>query len=140
MIDGPTQIADLDLTEANREFVRSFAEEVLVNKQLDRLARCVNDADGFVEHHPHRPDGLGPLSSALSERTATGDCSMGYERVHRVLAEGNFVLCAREGSFEGADTAFYDLFRVASNHIVEHWGSIEAIPPRSERKNDDGKF
>ena len=61
-------------------------------------------------------------------------------RLHRVLAEGNFVLSVSEGSLGGVHTSFYDLFRVAGGKIVEHWDTIEAVPPRSEWKNDNGKF
>jgi predicted SnoaL-like aldol condensation-catalyzing enzyme len=45
-----------------------------------------------------------------------------------------------EGSFAGAATSFYDLFRVENGKIAEHWDTIEAIPDRSAWKNDNGKF
>jgi predicted SnoaL-like aldol condensation-catalyzing enzyme len=63
-----------------------------------------------------------------------------YQRVHRVLAEGNFVLSVSEGAFGGVHSAFYDLFRVADEKLVEHWDTTEKIAPRSEWKNDNGKF
>lgn len=63
-----------------------------------------------------------------------------YHRIHRVLAEGNFVLCVSEGSYGGAHTAFYDLFRLAKSNLVEHWDTTEKVAPRSEWKNDNGKF
>jgi hypothetical protein len=49
---------------------------------------------------------------------------------------GNFVLVVSEGSFVGEATSFYDVFRV----IAEHWHTIEAIAPRAEWKNENGKF
>jgi predicted SnoaL-like aldol condensation-catalyzing enzyme len=63
-----------------------------------------------------------------------------YDRIHHVLGEGNFVLAISEGSFAGNPTSFYDLFRVEDGRIAEHWDTIEAIPPRSEWKNANGKF
>jgi len=45
-----------------------------------------------------------------------------------------------EGFRIGVHSAFYDLFRVSKSRLVEHWNTIEAIPPRSEWKNDNGKF
>jgi predicted SnoaL-like aldol condensation-catalyzing enzyme len=60
--------------------------------------------------------------------------------MHRILAEGNFVLTVSEGSVNGIHSSFFDLFRVAHGKIVEHWDTAEAIPPRSEWKNDNGKF
>ena len=63
-----------------------------------------------------------------------------YETIHRVLAEGNFVLTVAEGRVNGEHSAFYDLFRIDNGKVVEHWDTTEAIPPRSEWKNDNGKF
>lgn len=63
-----------------------------------------------------------------------------YHRVHRVLAEGNFVLCVSQGNYDSIPSAFYDLFRLDSFKIVEHWDTNEKITPRSEWKNDNGKF
>ncbi len=50
-----------------------------------------------------------------------------------------FFLCVSEGSRDQTHSAFYDLFHVSQGKIVEHWDTIEAIPPRSEWKNDNGK-
>ncbi len=71
--------------------------------------------------------------------TAKG-ITMKYDRIHKVLGEGNFVLVVSEGSFAGAATSFYDLLRVENGKIAEHWDTIEAIPDRSAWKNDNGKF
>lgn len=65
---------------------------------------------------------------------------MRYTRVHRVLAEGNFVLTVSEGELGGTHSSFYDLFRVERGKIVEHWDTIESIAPRDQWKNDNGKF
>ena len=63
-----------------------------------------------------------------------------YNRMHRLLAERNFLLCISEGFRNGVHSSFYDLFRVADRKLVEHWENTEAIPPRTEWKNDNGKF
>jgi predicted SnoaL-like aldol condensation-catalyzing enzyme len=138
MIDGATDITDLDRTESNRELVRSFADEVLVDRSLDRLGHYVSD--DLIEHDPRRSDGFAVLRTALAETTSAGEPTIGYGRIHRVLAEGNFVLSAAEGTFDGVHSALYDLVRIADGQIVEHWDSIEAIPPRSEWNNVNGKF
>ena len=139
MIDGPTEVTDLDKTEVNRELVRSFVDEVIINGQLDRLEHYV-DAEGYTEHNPHMADGLLSLRSVLSEPASNGKRMIQYERMHRLLAEGNFVLTVSEGSHNGVHSSFYDLYRVAHGKIVEHWDTTEAIPPRTEWKNDNGKF
>jgi len=138
MVDGPTEAIDTELTEDNRVFVRSFVESVLVDGQLDRLTDFV-DEDTYAEHNPRLGDGVSILRSAL-EAEDKGRRQIDYQRVHRVLAEGNFVLCVSEGNFGGVHSAFYDLFRVARGKLVEHWDTTEKIAPRSDWKNDNGKF
>jgi len=138
MVDGPTEAVDQDQTETNRAVVRSFVETVLVGGQLDRLTDFV-DVDTYAEHNPGLVDGVSALRIAL-EASDEGRRRIDYQRLHRVLAEGNFVLSISEGDFGGIHSAFYDLFRVANGKLVEHWDTTEKIAPRSEWKNDNGKF
>jgi len=138
MVDGPTESEDLDRTESNRALVRSFIEAVLINGNLDRLGEFV-DESAFAEHNPGLADGVANLRSALEVRDESGR-RIDYHRIHRVLAEGNFVLCVSEGNYGGVHTAFYDLLRLANGKMVEHWDTTEKIAPRSEWKNDNGKF
>jgi predicted SnoaL-like aldol condensation-catalyzing enzyme len=138
MVDGPTEAVDLELTEYNRALVQSFVEIVLVDGHLDRLVEFI-DEETYAEHNPRLGDGVSNLRSALEVEDESGR-RIDYHRVHRNLAEGNFVLCVSEGSYGGCHTAFYDLFRLAKGKVVEHWDTSEKIAPRSEWKNDNGKF
>jgi predicted SnoaL-like aldol condensation-catalyzing enzyme len=138
MVDGPTEATNLDQTEPNREIVRSFVDEILVNRQLERLENFIDDGR-FTQHNPRIADGLTALRAAL--KTSSDEIvTIKYDRIHRLLAEGSFVLSVSEGFFGGTHSAFYDLFRVADGRLVEHWDTIEPISPRSEWKNDNGKF
>ena len=137
MLDGSTEITDLDKTNLNRDLARRFAEEVLVEGQTDLLDTYVGD--GLIQHNPDLADGIGAFRSAL-EATENGARHIQYHKVHRVLAEGNFVLCMCEGSKGGAHSSFHDLFRFRDGMIVEHWDTIEAIAPRQDWKNENGKF
>jgi predicted SnoaL-like aldol condensation-catalyzing enzyme len=38
MIDGPTEPRDLDKTYANKQLVRAFVDDVLVNGRMEKLA------------------------------------------------------------------------------------------------------
>lgn len=138
MLDGSTELTDLDVTEVNRSLGRAFVTQVLVGRQLDRFGRYIDD--DLIEHDPHRSDGAEQLRTALEAELPNGDPVLAYRTLHRVLAEGNFVLCASEGALDGVHSALYDLFRIADGKIVEHWDSIEPIPPRSDWQNDNGKF
>jgi predicted SnoaL-like aldol condensation-catalyzing enzyme len=138
MIDGTITVTYLDKTNANKTFVRAFVDDILVNGNMNKLAGYF-DGDNYLQHNPAVADGLSGLGKAL-EAMAKAGVSMKYDRVHKVLGEGNFVLVISEGQFAGKYVAFYDLFRVQAGKIAEHWDVIEAIPPRSEWKNTNGKF
>ncbi len=138
MTDGARELKDLDKTEANKKLVRNFVDDVLVNGKLDKLAAYF-DGDKYVQHNPQIGDGLSGLGKAL-EAWAKQGITMKYDKVHKVLGEGNFVLVASEGTLGGKHTAFYDLFRVEAGKIAEHWDTIEAIPEKKDWKNNNGKF
>ena len=138
MIDGPTASGEHELTETNRAFVRSFIDSVLINKNFNELEDFC-DTHSYVEHNAHIGGGLAGLRKVLEAQT-DGRRQINYQRIHRVLAEGDFVLCVSEGYRGETHTAFYDLCRVANTKIVEHWDTTEKIAPRSEWKNNNGKF
>lgn len=138
MVDGPTDATDLELTETNRAFVRAFVDSVLVKNELENLEDYFG-SETYAEHNSGLGDTVSGLRLAL-EATDDGRRTIDYKRVHRVLAEGNFVLCVSEGDDSGVHSAFYDLFRVAGGKLVEHWDTTEKIAPRTEWKNQNGKF
>lgn len=138
MIDGPTTATDLGNTTANKALIKAFIEEILVHGRMDKLSDYIQ-GENYLQHNPKIADGLLGLGAAI-EAMAKAGITMKYDRVHRVLGEGNFVLTVSEGSFAGKHVAFYDLFRVQNNKLVEHWDTIEEIPQRADWKNDNGKF
>lgn len=126
MIAGSTEVQDLKFTDTNRQFVKQFIDEVFVGNQLEKLNDFVN-FDVFVDHSP--------LAEIL-EKIKTLD----YKKNHRILAEGNFILTVNEGYNDGVNSSFYDLFRIEDGKIVEHWDTTEKVPPKSDWKNNNGKF
>ncbi len=137
--DGPTEVTDGAQTASNKALVQSFVETVLVGGDTSDLTAFINPMK-YHQHNPAVADGLDGLGAALKYFADNG-LVMEYSKLHRVLGEGNFVLTISEGKFGPGDhVAYYDLFRVEDGLIVEHWDTIETIPPRSEWKNDNGKF
>jgi predicted SnoaL-like aldol condensation-catalyzing enzyme len=138
MVDGTVEATTPELTERNREQVRSFVETVLIKGTLDNLSDFIDPAT-YTEHNPRLSDGLAALRAAL-EAEEDGLKCIDYHHVHRVLAEGSFALCVSEGKYRGVHSAFYDLFRLENGQVVEHWDTTEKIVPRKEWKNENGKF
>jgi len=126
MVNGSTEIQDLNLTEENRKLIKKFIEEVFISKKNDKLNTYLSSKD-YQERST-----LMNIKEKIS--------SMDYKKNHRLLAEGNFVLSVCEGENSGVHTSFYDLFRTHEGKVVEHWDTTEKVIPRSEWKNDNGKF
>ncbi len=125
MVGGSTEVRDLELTEANRNLIGRLIDEFISGKP-EKIEKYIH-RETFVEHSP---------TMDILEKAKT----MKYTINHRLLAEGNFVLAVNEGYNGEVHTSFYDLFRVEQGKIVEHWETTDAVPPRSEWKNDNGKF
>ncbi|MBT8119190.1 MAG: hypothetical protein KJN89_05680 [Gammaproteobacteria bacterium] len=138
MIDGSVEITDLALTEKNRNLIRKFTDEALLHKHLDKLTEYI-DQDRYTEHNPQLGNEVPSLRAHLAASETDGE-HISYDKCHLILAEGNFVLTACEGTANQAWTSFFDLYRLSNGRIVEHWDTREAIPPRNEWKNDNGKF
>lgn len=135
MLDGLTAIQDHARTEENRELIGSFIEEVMLKGDLGRLEHFIHGED-YIEHNPKMSDGFESLRAELTN----GADRRRYEKSHRLLAEGNFVLSVCEGHLDDDHVSFYDLFRIEDGKIVEHWDTVDEVPPRSEWVNDNGKF
>lgn len=118
---GPDRTAD---TAASRAVVEGFAREVLVGADYSRLEHYLQP--DYHQHNPEVADGIAGFAAAAQRWAADGK-QLVYRTVHRVIADGDLVLTHSEGEF-GPPVAFFDLFRVASGRIVEHW---DVIDPRT---------
>ena len=136
--DGTIAITDLDKTEGNRKLVKNFLYDVMQGNHPEKTPDYF-DGDAYIQHNTGIADGLSGLGTALAALAEQG-IQMIYTTVHQVLAQGNFVLAVSEGTFGGAPTAYYDLWRVENGKIAEHWDVMETIADQSTRANDNGKF
>lgn len=137
-IDGTKELKDLDKTEDNREMVKNFLYDVMQGKRPEKTADYFN-GDIYIQHNTGIADGLSGLGAALSALAEQG-IQMIYTTTHQVLAQGNFVLAVSEGTFGGAPTSYYDLWRVENGKIAEHWDVMETIADKSTWQNQNGKF
>lgn len=136
--DGTMTITDLDKTEANRELVKAFLYDVMQGNNSAKTPDYFN-GDVYIQHNTGIADGLSGLGAALAALAEQG-IQMIYTTVHQVLAQGNFVLAVSEGTFGGAPTSYYDLWRVEDGKIAEHWDVMETIADKSTWANENGKF
>ena len=137
-LDGPTEVTGTDKTETNKALVKEYFETVVLAGKGDQIAKY-RSMDNF---HQHNCQGEDNKSGGQMTRGIFAKPGFVYriEKVHKILGEGNFVLVMSEGLFDAKPTAFYDLYRLEDNKIVEHWDVLEPMLPREQWKNANGKF
>jgi len=137
MTDGPMTVSELEKTEANKKLMQRYMDDLISGRREN--FRGYFDGDNYIQHSPLVADNLTGLFAGLQELAKQG-LAVKYTKVHRILGEGNFVLVVAEGNFGKDVSAYYDLYRIKNGKIAEHWDTIQAIPPREEWKNQNGKF
>jgi predicted SnoaL-like aldol condensation-catalyzing enzyme/truncated hemoglobin YjbI len=132
MVDGETEVKDIKLTQKNKKFAASFVETILINGQFDRLLEFYHPE--IIQHNPFIENTVPGLMRGVEELQKQG-MSIQIEKIVKVLGEGNFVLVVSKGKFAGKNTAFFDLFRVDNNIIVEHWDVLQEVPAKMAHEN-----
>ena len=137
MIDGPTMrpilTRPMQIRRSCSAIWTTFSQAVA------RPSRATSTEPQYIQHNPWVADTIPGLIAGLQALAAKGQAVV-YKSVHKILGEGNFVLVVAEATFGGVPTGIYDLFRIESGKIAEHWDTLEAIPPRDQWKNSNGKF
>ena len=136
LVDGETGVRDLDKTDVNKHKVNLLMEKLISGSFVD-LAKQMRSffLPSFHQHHPAIADGIAGFEAALNSKIL----EISIKKLHRVFAEGHFVLSITEGTLCGSSTAFYDLFRFENAMIAEHWSIYQEIPAEG-LANDNTMF
>jgi len=133
-IDGPTEVTDLDKTDANKAVVREMIEQVLMpGGDPTRVGEFI--AEDYTQHNPEVGDGLAPFRELATQENPP----LLYSEIALLVGQGNFVATLCRATWEGAPYAQADIFRLEDGKIVEHWDNAEPIGPEEEWVNS-GKF
>jgi len=137
-LDGSTEVVDTDKTEANKALVKEYFQTVVFGGKGDQIAKY-RSMDNFHQHNCQGEDNKsgGQVTRGIFAKPGF---VFKIEKVHKILGEGNFVLVMSEGLFDAKPTAFYDLYRLEDNRMVEHWDVLAPMLPREQWKNTNGKF
>jgi len=135
--DGPTEVNDLDKTEANKALARALVEDVLMGRNPNKITDYIS-AETYHQHNPSIKDGLQGIVEAVEYLTSINNMFQ-YNTIYKVIGEGNFVLTVSEGTWNGTSNAFYDLFRMENGKAVEHWDVIQPVPIQG-LANNNGMF
>lgn len=137
-VDGYDSLEDLDKTEENRELIKNFLYDVMQGNAPEKTPSYF-DGDTYIQHNTGIADGLSGLGAALEALGKQG-IQMIYDKIHQILAQGNYVLAVSEATFGGARTSYYDLWRIENGKVVEHWDVMETIAAKETWQNQNGKF
>lgn len=132
MVDGETKIKDKNETEKNKSIARKFVQTVLINGQFDKISSFYDE--NIIQHNPHFDNTISGLVKGM-EALQKQRITIQIQKIWNVFGEGNFVLVASEGLFSGKSTAFFDLFRIENDKVVENWNVSQEIPQKQAHEN-----
>lgn len=132
MVRGTVAVDETADTEANKALVLEYTKQVLQEGDLSKLGDFV--ATGLVQRAPTIAGGLDGLESWIKS-----DAFGSYEMLFQLIGQGDMVVTYGKRHASGKDIAVFDLYRVQSGLIVEHWANEEEIGPR-ESWGNSGKF
>lgn len=138
-LDGVTEVDSTQDSEKNRAIVVPFFEEVLMKQQYELMPQYTN-GDAFLQHSPEMGNGTDVLRDFFTQ-LKKDDSEHVYHKMHRVIADGQFVLTHAEGEIAGERTAYCELWRVDENgKIVELWSAIAGVPEDEDAVHSYGIF
>jgi predicted SnoaL-like aldol condensation-catalyzing enzyme len=133
-IDGPTEVTDLDKTEANKQLVRDLIRDVLIGEAPEKIDHYIS-SEKYIQHNAEVPDGLEHFKPLILAE----DRELLYQELVLLVGQGNFVATLCQATWDGQPLAQVDIFRIEEGLIVEHWDNSEPVPPEEEWANS-GKF
>jgi len=137
MVDGATEIEDIEKTAANKKLVQDFFDIVLLGGDFSKATDYIS-AEQYHQHNPMVGDGMEGFAKYMKAAAEQG-ISFAYEKLHLLVGQGNFVATLSHTKVGGEDFCFIDIFRIKDGLIVEHWDVQEKILPK-EQWGNSGKF
>lgn len=137
MVDGQTEVEDLDKTDANKAKVQEFFDVVMLGGNFDAITDYIS-TEQYDQHNPTAGDGLDGFGAHVQEMAEQGIFSK-YWKVHHLIGQGNFVVTLSQVQIGKSHYAVFDIFRLKDGLIVEHWDIQEKILC-PEEWNNIGKF
>jgi predicted SnoaL-like aldol condensation-catalyzing enzyme len=122
--NGTADIDERKSAENSKQVVNRFYESVINKQSPIELIK-----PDYIEHDPTViSSGKGLL------RYLSGDPDRGI-KIHRVIAEGDFVVVQSQFKRGGKGFVFYEIFKVDTDKIAEHWSAEQAVPEGIEAEN-----
>jgi predicted SnoaL-like aldol condensation-catalyzing enzyme len=113
--NGTVEIDHNALAENSKHIVSLYYKAVINKTSSQQFIH-----PGYVEHDSVIAESGKTLTDHIIERQDV--------KLHRVIAEGDFVVVQSQFNRSGKGFVLYEIFRVANHKIAEHWSVEQAIP------------
>jgi len=120
------------MTSKRKDQIRNLLKGIETG---DPESVSVVNEDKYIQHNPLTPEGSEGLAELFKRLSQTSP----RVNIVRIFEDGDYVFAHTDYDFNVLEIGF-EVFRLADGKIVEHWDTTETIPPRTEWKNDNGKF
>lgn len=137
-LDGPTEPGEGHDVERNRHYITEYFTQTLIEGDYTGFRRYT-DGQSFLQHSLDIADGIEEVIAFLEKLKAEGN-GLEYDRIHRTVADGQFVLTHSEGRIGGARHAYFELWRVENGRLAEMWDAILPVPEDNEALHPHGIF
>ncbi|OTG85461.1 polyketide cyclase [Acinetobacter sp. ANC 4558] len=137
-LDGIATVVSNGQEEKNRKTVTSFFKKALIEGHYDAFKEYT-EGGFFLQHSPDIGDGVTAVIDFLNKIRNEGQ-GLVYFKTHRTIADGQFVLTHSEGSIAGERHAYFELWRVDHDKIVELWDAILPVPEDQQAVHPYGIF
>ena len=137
-LDGNQMVQESGEEEANRALVLEFFQKTLIEGDYQGFKHYTRDGQ-LLMHSPDIGDGAQAVIDFLNKIREQGQGLL-YSKIHRSIADGQFVLTHSEGSIAGTRHAYFELWRVEQGKIAELWDAIPAIPEDQDAVHPYGLF
>jgi predicted SnoaL-like aldol condensation-catalyzing enzyme len=132
-LDGPREPQHLEDTARTKDLVRHYYERFHLAGDHTH-AEDYFAGDLMIRHEPGVADGVSNFLQDVKELMK----GRTIDEIGLLLGAGDWVFLAARGTHRGAACVYVDLYRVAEEKIVEHWGFPEMVPGPEQSRNING--
>ncbi len=116
--DGPYLINNEAAVSQNKMLIHRFCNEVLIDNNFAHINHFM--AEDLQQHHAKILHGLKAWCKYQEDKKMIS--------IHNIIAEGDFVATQASGFLSGIKYVFYDIYRIESHKICEHWPVYQPVP------------
>lgn len=123
--DGPTDVVDLDNTDANKKTAEAIIFNALMPGGTPEKIDDLISTEQYIQHNKDVADGVGHFRALA----IAPDRNLNYSKIELLVGQGNFVAVLCHASWTEPDVyqefVQVDLFRFENGLAVEHWDNVE---------------